>query len=387
MEFFEKNLDALEKEIIDKDIGMGIKKLKVMQIIPVLNYGGIESHRYLIAKYHNPDDYELSFCCLSETGITAKKIEKLGYQIFYLHENVKIPNFNLLISLYRLFCKEQPDVVHACAAEANFHAMIAAYLAKIPVRIAEEVGLPGQSKKARLIFRSIYALSSAVIGVSKTVQEYLIDKNGVTPKKVKLIYNPYDMDLYKEYRIKDNVIKKTIDILSVGRLVEDKNHIMLIKSFARVHEKYPNLFLKIVGEGQLRETLQRLIRSLEMQDRIYLLGYKDDIPKLLQNSDLFILPSKSEGLGIALIEAMAMGIPVIGTDVGGIPEVIVEDQSMGWIVPNNDMKSMAKTIEDVIKLSKEEKNTITNNAKKYVEEKFSPYSYMVNLDNLYKGMM
>ncbi len=361
--------------------------MKVMQIVPVLNYGGIESHRFLMAKYHNPENYELSFCCLSESGIIAKKIEDLGYKVVYLHENVKIPNFTLLIKLYKLFRKERPDVVHACTAEANFHAMIAAYLAKIPVRIAEEVGLPGQSKKARLIFRSIYALSSAVIGVSKTVQEYLIDKNGVTPKKVKLIYNPYDMDLYKEYRIKDNVIKKTIDILSVGRLVEDKNHIMLIKSFARVHEKYPNLFLKIVGEGQLRETLQRLIRSLEMQDRIYLLGYKDDIPKLLQNSDLFILPSKSEGLGIALIEAMAMGIPVIGTDVGGIPEVIVEDQSMGWIVPNNDMKSMAKTIEDVIKLSKEEKNTITNNAKKYVEEKFSPYSYMVNLDNLYKGMM
>ncbi len=366
---------------------MDIKKLKVMQIVPVLNYGGIESHRYLIAKYHNPDDYKLSFCCLNETGITAEKIEKLGYKVFYLHENVKIPNFNLIVKLYRLFRKEQPDVVHTCAAEANFHAMIAAYFARVPVRIAEEVGIPGQSKKARLIFRSIYALSSAVIGVSKKVQEYLINKNSVRPPKVKLIYNPYDMDLYKEYKIKDNATKKIVEILSVGRLVEEKNHTMLIEAFSKIHGKYPNISLKIVGDGKLRETLQRLIYSLEMQDYIHLLGYRDDIPKLLQNSDLFILPSRSEGLGIALIEAMAMGIPVIGTDAGGIPEVIVENQSIGWIVPNNDVNSMAKTIEDVINLSKEEKNVIVNNAKNYVENKFSPYKYVGSLYKLYVDLI
>lgn len=360
--------------------------MKVMQIVPVLNYGGIESHRYMIAKYHDPQSYELMFCCLKDQGMISEKIEALGYPVIYLNQDVKIPNFKLILVLYRLFKKENPDIVHACASEANFHAVIAAYLARTPVRIAEEIGIPRQSKKAKVIFRGVYALSTAVIGVSKKVQEYLIGENKVPPRKVKLIYNPYDIERYKEYSNHLNTKKSVINIIGVGRLVEEKNFRMLINAFAEVHKKHPELSLTIVGDGPLKASLQNQISSLKMQDDIHLSGFREDIPALLQKSDLFILPSKSEGLSIALIEAMAMGMLVIGTDVGGIPDVIGKNRSMGWLVPNDDAESMSKAIEEVICLSTEEKNTISYNAKRGVVEKFSPYKYMETLDDFYKKL-
>jgi len=363
-----------------------LRKIKVLQIVPVLDFGGVESHRYITAKYNNKQKIDLTFCCLSKEGYISKKIEELGYSIAYLHENVKIPNFRLLVKLYKLFRKERPDVVHACAAEANFHAIVAAYLAGVPVRIAEEIGVPRQSKKAKLIFQVIYALSSVVIGVSKKVQEYLIEENKVPLQKVKLIYNPYDKDKYKKYSHK-NTDKSATNIISVGRLVEEKNHSMLINAFAKVHEKYPETTLTIVGDGVLKESLQNQISSLEMQDKVLLLGFREDIPALLQNSDVFILPSKSEGLGIALIEAMSMGMLVIGTDVGGIPEVIGTNKSMGWLVPNDNVGSMSRAIENAITLPTTEKNMIIDNAKKYVEEKFSPYRYMDSIYKLYTDLL
>lgn len=363
------------------------KRMKVMQIIPVLDVGGIETHRFLIAKYHNPEDYDLSFCCLSNSGTTADNIEKLGYPITYLHEDIKIPNITLLAKLYNLFRKERPDVVHSCAAEANFHAILAAYFARVPIRVAEEVGLPSQSNKAKKVFQLVYSLTSAVIGVSAKVSNYLVAKNKVSSEKVKTIYNPYDIELFNGTRERDKEKNREFNILSVGRLVKEKNHIFLIRSFEKVIKEYPHAKLRIAGDGPLRAELELYIKLNNLQENIMLLGFRDDIPFLLRNSDLFILPSKLEGLGIALIEAMAMGVLVIGTSVGGVPEVILEDKSMGWIVPNGDVVSLVKTIELIMNLPEDEKKTIVYNARKHVKNKFSPYSYMDNLNHFYKGMI
>ena len=363
------------------------KRMKVIQVVPVLNFGGIETHRFLMAKYHNPENYDLSFCCLNESGVTAEKIEALGYEVKYLYEDVKIPNVRLIFKLYRFFKEEKPDVVHSCAAEANFHAIIAAYLAGVPVRITEEIGLPSQSPKAKIIFRVVYSLSSKVIGVSQKVSDYLLTENKVPGSKVKTIYNPYDLELYKNKELPSSKKNSKFSIISVGRLVKEKNHLFLIKSVEQIVKQYPNIRLNIVGDGPLRSELETYINKNGLQDNIELLGFREDIPILLENSDLFILPSISEGLPLALTEAIASRTLVLGTNVGGVTEVIKEKQSMGWIVPSNDITSMVQTIENIIRLPEDEKNTIINNAQKYVEEKFSPYSYMDNLDNLYKGLM
>lgn len=347
-----------------------MKKLKVIQVIPTLDFGGIETHRFLIAKYHNPKDYNLSFCCLSNSGTTADKIEKLGYPITYFHENIKIPNVTLLVKLYKLFRQERPDVVHACAAEGNFHAIIAAYFAGVPIRIAEEVGLPSQSNKAKKVFRYVYSFASVVIGVSEKVSNYLLTENNVPSSKVKTIYNPFDIELYSNIDLIGNIKNKKFTIVSVGRLVHEKNHLFLIKSIKKVCEKYSNIQLNIVGDGILKKELEIYIKNHDLQDCVELMGFREDIPQILRKSDLFILPSKVEGLGIALIEAMATGVLVIGTDIGGIPEIIIRNEAKGWLVPSDDIESMSQTIDKVINLSEKEKVKIRNNAKAYVKTNF-----------------
>lgn len=361
--------------------------MKIIQVVPSLDYGGLESHRLLIAKYSTTKDVNLSFMCLGDTGRTGKKIEALGFDVNCMHENVRIPNVRLILKLYQYFRSEKPDVVHSCAAEANFHSMIAAFLARVPVRIAEEIGIPRQSTKAKAVFRVIYKISTAVIGVSRRVQEYLITENKVKPEKTKLIYNPYDIDLYKKAGKRKKRDGDNIKIISVGRLVEEKNHAFLIDAFAIIHTRYPHSSLEIIGDGPLKESLGNKIIALGMQQHITLEGYKEDIHSYLEDSDMFILPSKSEGLGIALIEAMAMGKLVIGTDAGGIPEVIDAKKPTGWIVQTDNIENMVETIEKVIKLPVDEKNRIAANAKRHVEKLFSPYKYLENLETFYRDLL
>jgi glycosyltransferase involved in cell wall biosynthesis len=364
-----------------------MRTLKVIQVLPTLDFGGIETHRYLMAKYNDRRRTDLIFCTFGSYGNIAREIAAMGYTVHTFDERARIPNLRLLFKLYRFFRAMKPDVVHACAAEANFHAILAAFFAGVPVRIAEEIGIPGQSRKARTVFRYVYALASAVIGVSKKVTEYLLGENGVDPSKVRLIYNPYDIDRFRESRPPDDKgAAPRFTILSVGRLVPEKNHAMLIDAFCTVHGRFPETVLHIAGDGPLLQTLQEKVSALQLEQSVRLLGFREDIPKLLQQCDLFVLPSKSEGLGIALIEAMASGVPVVGTDTGGIPEVIGRRGNLGWLVPGENPEAMAGAIAAAIRLSPREREAMGENARTYVREKFSPYSYMEQLNNLYAAL-
>lgn len=361
-----------------------MKKIKVLHIVPLLDFGGVESHRYIIAKYNKQETIDLIFCCFDEEGHIASEIKKLGYKVYCLNQSPKIPNLMLIYKLYRLIKTLKPDIVHTSSSEANFHGIIASYFAGIKIRIAEEVGLPAQSKKAKEIFKWLYKLSSKVVGVSQKVIDFLILENKVDKDKTKLIYNPFDIDKFKENSTK--TLHDEFVIVTVGRLVKEKNHLFLIKSFLEVQKKHKNIKLMIIGDGPLREEIEHFISSQKLNEQVLLLGFRENIIDYLLGSDLFVLPSISEGLPIALIEAMYVGLPSIGTKVGGIPEVIADTEN-GWLVESGDINGMVDAIEKVVSMSIDERCRVGTEAHQSVMNKFSPELYMRNLINFYKELL
>jgi len=162
--------------------------MKIVRLTTFLDFGGIETRLSTIA--HVKDDNEWIFCAINKGGSAESKIRNQNKRVYVFNLPYKIPS---IITIYRLrvfFKKEKPDVVHTSGAEANFHGVLAARLAHIPVIIAEEVGIPSQNKITKVIFGLVYRFSDYVVGNSDKVIDYLKNKNNVSFKKLVKIYNP-----------------------------------------------------------------------------------------------------------------------------------------------------------------------------------------------------
>jgi glycosyltransferase involved in cell wall biosynthesis len=158
-------------------------------------------------------------------------------------------------------------------------------------------------------------------------------------------------------------------LISVGRLAPEKGHAILISAFNRLAANFPSAHLVLAGGGKLMEELISEAQTGGFGDRIHFLGVRNNIPELLAASDLFVLPSHSEGLPMALIEALAIGIPTVCTAVGGIPAVI-EDGETGRLVPPNDSVIMAKVIAELLN-DENQCQKLSQAGKLLIEEKFS----------------
>jgi N-acetylgalactosamine-N,N'-diacetylbacillosaminyl-diphospho-undecaprenol 4-alpha-N-acetylgalactosaminyltransferase len=201
----------------------------------------------------------------------------------------------------------------------------------------------------RILIRKLYSRYSKIIAVSEGVKRDLIDNFSISDEKISVIYNPYDIDQIKK-EAKKNVDHKWLNdpryktIVSVGRLEKAKNHSMLIRAFALVSKKMKNTRLIIIGEGIERAVLTQLVNELNLNDKIDLVGQKDNPFAYSANADLFVLSSLSEGFPNVLIEAMICGCPVISTNCKSGPNEIINNMENGILVPVGDIDKLSDSI-------------------------------------------
>ncbi|MCH6236518.1 glycosyltransferase [Cognataquiflexum rubidum] len=362
--------------------------MKIIRIVPYLDFGGVEKRLELTAKgFLKKKKHELIIIVLSTIGSTGEKISDMGFDVISLDRNPKIPNIGIIRKLYAIFKSLQPDVIHCSGSEANFHGLIAAYLAGVPVRIGEEIGFPNHDWKWRLIFRLTFNLAHQVIGISEAVKQRIVDLGEVNGDKVRVVYNPVAIKegvgrSYSSRNIK-SVITKSFVLVTTGRLVQIKNQDLLIKVFSRLIINNPDkkLELWIVGEGPERESLQATIQDLGVVDKVMLYGYQENVFPYLNQADAFILPSFSEGFSISLVEAMSSGLPCIATKIGGPSEIITS--GTGYLIDPKDSNDILDKIQKVIDLPENERIELGRRAKEDVEKRFSVEKYVQDLMNCY----
>ena len=204
-------------------------------------------------------------------------------------------------------------------------------------RLALQIGL---GRAARIIAVSSAVAESAVAVVPQTKSRLRVIRNGVDLSRFSRRRNP-------QRRIATRAALRLPDdapvLICVARLAPEKNLGTLLEAMARLTGPFPHLRLLLVGEGPWRPTLEHQARMLGITSRVCFTGVRTDIPDLLETSDLFCLPSRTEGLGIAAIEAMASGLPVVASRIGGLPEV-VEDCVTGLLVVPGDTAALAQAI-------------------------------------------
>ena len=357
--------------------------MRVIHVVTSLKFGGVEKHLVTISEYGKKTNYKHIFVAIGTGGESERQIRNNGYDVFILNKKVKIPSLEAIISLFKLFRRINPIVVHTHGAEANFHGLIAANIAGVPVRLGEEIGIPSHSMLAKWIFKCVYAVSSGVIGVSEQVVDWLVENGEVSRNKTYCTYLPVKVETHPVYQV-----EKTdyFSILTVCRLHPVKNLKMLINSVGNLIGKGKNIELIIVGDGPEREKLEDMAQRKGLEDYVAFKGYKSKPWKYATCADLFVMPSFSEGFGLSLVEAMMHKLPVVATNRGG-PVEFIEHEKNGWLIDPDNQDALTTLIAGIIELPTERLQQIADKGYETAIKKFSPERYMERLDNLYSDLL
>jgi glycosyltransferase involved in cell wall biosynthesis len=372
-----------------------MKKIRILQIIRGLDIGGDSGGAELfgvkLARELNRDEQiEVMICAFYSLG-TKTEIEWLhrlnqeGIQTFFVSEwggNNNLRKFiKGMIKLINIFLKDKLDISHSHFQLGSFAAVLLKFLgiSKYSYRTAHIRKEWDNGKWTwflnpifiRLIFPKYL---DGEIGVSKAVVDYLKGRNirNLDERKIHLIYNGINIQeiIESSNEIEKIEIPKTIPkpflIGSVGRLSEQKGYPYLIEAMKFVSMKINYVTLIIVGEGELRDELLELTKTLNLTDQISFLGLKNNVPSIIKNCDLFVLSSLWEGLPTVVMEAMVCSVPVIATDIPGTRELI-DNGKTGFLVKPLDVAELANMI---IKVLKDEKlrRSVTSNAFKRVQK-------------------
>lgn len=248
--------------------------------------------------------------------------------------------------LFKMFRELRPAIVHTRNLAA-LEMVVPAWLAGVPVRIHGEHGWDsfdreGTSRKYRLVRKLYSPFVTRYVALSRKIESYLLDKVGVASRRVRRICNGVDARRFAPALPRRKLSGSPFDgpelmvFGAVGRLQAVKDHANLIRGFAQMiradREAAQRARLMIVGGGPLHAELEALVRSEGLDAQVWLAGERADIPDAMGAMDVFVMPSLSEGISNTVLEAMASGLPVIATDVGGNPELVADGHS-GLLVP------------------------------------------------------
>lgn len=349
-----------------------------LHILTHLDFGGVESRMRVVAVHAGKSVRRHAFCAIGQGGAVMRDIAALGLRVDALGQRVTIPSLAATRALYRHIRLLRPSVVHLHGAEANFHGVIAARLARVPVVVAEEIGIPDHSRKARAIFRQVYRRCDKVIAVSQAVANRIMEMGEAGPDQIEVIHNPFTVQEFYPPAPQDGPLLLGF----VGRLEAVKNPLCAVEAVAILRGNGIDASLVIVGDGNQRPLLEQHIRELGLTGRVTLAGFQSRPFDLLRGFHFYLQPSVAEGFGLAICEAMSAGIPAIASAVGGAPEIITHGHT-GWLLDRPQPAALAELIREVTTPDAPDPQTMARAARDHVLTHFSPAIYMQACDSLY----
>ena len=315
--------------------------VRILHAVDSLAAGGTELVSAALIERTEGRRFHHAVCSLRGSGLPANGLARLTVPMTLLGKR-NGHDWSLALRIARLCRRLRPQVVHA-RNWGTMDAVVGARLAGVPVVIQSEHGRdlsdldglrPGRIRVRRLLAPFI----DMHVVVSTHLQRWLLEQVRVRPEKVRIVRNGVDVTRFKpllerdRFRYQHGYGPTELVFGAVGRLTPVKDYGTLLAAFHVVAERHPESRLIFVGDGTERSSLEDQIRRRGLAGRVHLGGHRDDVPEWLGIMDVFVHPSLMEGMSNAVLEAMAVGLPVVATAVGGTPE-IVEDRLTGILVP------------------------------------------------------
>jgi len=280
-----------------------------------------------------------------------------------------------LFKLCWVIYRQRVDLIHVNSYVPGNYARLAAALMQVPLVIDHWHGFSRFSRKRRFICRFLARFTDLSLAVSPGVKDYLVKEIGLAPDKIRVVANGVDIAAIDAARPRAEMrrelgLPEDAPVIGlVGRLDHwGKGHKELFAAMARLTARYPVQAL-IVGGGRRAAEIKQAAADLGLAGQVHFLGSRRDVPDLLHAMDIFVLPSYSEGLSLALMEAMAASLPVVATTVGGNPD-LVTDGVTGLLIPPKDADTLAAALERLLADPAWAK-TLGEKARQQVQENYS----------------
>lgn len=350
---------------------------KVVHLITRLDRGGSAQNTMLTVLGHDRRRYE-PVVVAGEAGSwdaqggraatedNRRRLEKASIR-YHLVSSLVRPispwqDFVALWSLIRLLKRERPAIVHTHTSKAGVLGRLAAWFVGVPTVIHTPHGHvfyghfgPLRSRLFLQVERMLARITCRLIGLTEAERQDHLDRRVGRRERFAVIPSGIDVDRFRKARAADKSVpgwfecpSDALIVGSIGWLTDIKGHRFLVDAVALLKRDCPGLHLVIVGSGDQREALLARAERAGIREAVHLVGHRDEVEACLAGMDCFVLPSLNEGMGRALIEAMAAGLPVVASRVGGIP-ALIQDGVNGLLVPPADGPALAAALHRIIR--------------------------------------
>jgi glycosyltransferase involved in cell wall biosynthesis len=368
------------------------KKIKILMLIDEASMGGGQKHLLLLVQYLDKSRFEVEVAC-EEKGYLVDELQKMNIPIHTL-SIFNLPKIKSIIATNEIVKKVKPDIIHSHGGTAGFYGRIVSLFGFRGGIVHTYHGIHYLNFKRRFpksIFRFVdkllLHLTDCIICVAQTDFDLGLKNGVVVRKKAVVIKNGIEIDKFALVQSNSNnnseLVKsdKPFVVGSVGRLHLQKGYEYLIKSADLILRKHPNVKFVIAGDGELRDELEYLCKSLNVDYAFRFLGIQTDLSAVISQFDIFVLPSLWEGLPLVLLEAMAAKKPIVATKVNGIVEII-DSGTNGILVPPKNPGALSTAIISLIEDGKLRKS-FADNAFEKVNSEFNVTQMVKKTENIY----
>jgi sugar transferase (PEP-CTERM/EpsH1 system associated) len=376
----------------------GRRRISIAHIIYRLDFGGLENGLVNLINNMSAETYRHTIICLQGFSDFKTRIRRQDVDVYALDKR-EGKDFAVYFRLWKLLRKLKPDIVHTRNLAALDGAVVA-LLAGVKNRIHSEHGwdmvdLHGRNRKYTIFRKLLRPVVCRYIALSRDQAQWMLHHIGIPENRLLHIYNGVDTSRFLSGRnatmlpFVRSAENKLFVIGTVGRMEAVKNQQALAAAFVLLLQKYPALKntarLVMIGDGSRRVDILTRLQQAGLEELVWLPGSRNDIPELMAAMDLFVLPSLNEGISNTILEAMASGLPVIATGVGGNPELVDEGRT-GYLVPPSDTDALAGAMSRY--LFDDRLASVHGAAGRYrVEEKFSLKQMVERYQNAYETLM
>jgi glycosyltransferase involved in cell wall biosynthesis len=350
-----------------------MSRIKVIHVITRFDKGGAAENTFLTVKGLEAIGYEVilirglsyeSNMGPAETKAVEKCLEdadRSGVKILTLPELVRriypLDDLKTLYKLITIFSEERPHIVHTHTSKAGFLGRWAARLAGVHVIIHTPHGhvfwgyFNKWKTKAYIFLERLTAtITDRIVTLTGQEKRDHLRYHIAHENKFTVIHSGVDLSRFSDSQVDPDAVKKRLEIPkgtfvvgTVGRLTHIKGHKYLIEAARKILLTRPDMTFIFLGDGELINDLKAQAASLGIYDKVKFLGWREDVAEVMATFDLFVLPSLNEGMGKVLVEAMAMGKPIIASKVGGVSD-LVKNEENGLLVPPEDAEAIARSI-------------------------------------------